>query len=331
MPKPRPASPIGRFALISALVSLAGLFGVAQAWAFWSAPNAPPPGSTVSPPLTEGSFYQSKAGSLTLGSDLSVGQTVNAQTYASADRTSVGNEICLNGTDPDDCINEWITLTDQYVHLNPASADVGNASLKGYLRVTSTERPTAIQATAADPAIQSPAQDTAAILGQSSDDINAVQPTYGVLGLANSAKYCSGGTGNGNICANDGDCGGGVCLWDGNTFGLWVEADGSGQSWAGRFAGRVGIEGELCLDYGSDCRSSWDDPVNLNYVRVQASRQPSFQEGNIQVIGSLQSGQTVLGQPLASTSVLFTRGDGLCDYGGNGENQTNTAGTPDCL
>ncbi len=112
--------------------------------------------------------------------------------------------------------------------------------------------------------------------------------------------------------------GAGSCV--ANTTGVWGSGNGFTNAWAARFDGRVGVEGDLCLN--GSCRNVHnlgDAGSAEGFVRVQQTSSPVFQTGIVQVDGSYRGGDVVLGTPTNSTSILVTCGDGMCNHGENGE------------
>ena len=291
------------------------IWDVRPSVAGWSSPNASPPASTVAPPLTTGWLHQTKAGGLEFSDDLTIQQSVTTGSITARGRTEIvpdGAKLCLNN----DCIEEWGALEDDYVHLyDPGGLegpDSGEPNLVGEVKVYPEDSAFAVNGQAASPS----SGITAGLLGNSSDDPAATQETIGVKGLASTRQYCSiSGKDCSAIPCPDGE---GVCVNNSQSYGVWGSSGGLADAWAGRFDGRVGVDGELCIN--DDCRSSWDAPSLSGFVRVQSSRGPTLetQPGNVQVLGTLKSGHIVLGQPPPGLSLLLSCGDGFCTNN-NGE------------
>lgn len=294
------------------------IWGVRPSLAGWSSPNASPPSSTVAPPLTTGLLHQTKAGGLTFINDLTVEQPVTTDSITAGGQTSIipGGQLCLKGQ----CIYNWGMLGGDYIHLydsDDPGSDSGNPSLIGKAKIYSEDSTFAVKGQAATPSLEP----TAGLLGNSSNDPEGTQKTIGVQGLASTRQYCSD---SGDECSEATPCPTGDCVSTSQSYGVWGSDGGLTNpipfvdSWAGRFDGRVGIDGELCLN--DDCRSSWPPATLTDYVRVQSSQVATLetQPGNIQILGTLKSGHIVLGQPPAGLSPALSCGDGFCTSA-NGE------------
>ncbi|MFH0853752.1 MAG: hypothetical protein V1853_05095 [bacterium] len=348
-----------RYGLITAILLLALVFGIGQGLAFWSEPDQTAPNSTTAQPIIAGDenlasthVAQTKQGGLIVQGNLEIQNTINTTTLNTNSDIQIadGKQLCLN----DACISSWGSLTGNYVHLNPGTADLGTPSLTSLAagpesnsKIIPLANQFGIQATADQPT----GDRTAAIVGESAslfcsggesdgnpcdedsdcnDGIcaNNNLATYGIAGLATNAAYCQGGSTPNVSCLVEDDpdpCLPGVCTPNNITRGVWGSDGGFNEdpvSWAGRFDGRVGVEGDLCLN--GDCRnaSNWGPIADDSLVKVQDSPTPVFQTGEVKVEGSAKTGQFVLGEPLPSTPVSITCGDGLCNYGGNGESHS---------
>lgn len=297
------------------------IFGVAQTHAYWSEPDAVAPESTSAAPIRTGSpgdtILQSKPGLLTANSELFINGLTNTTFLFSYQDVNVNGSLCLNAQ----CIYHWSELREQYVHLSPAgSPDTGYISVVGtdsgsdFSRVVPSNSQFGVGATAGVPTA---AGNTVAIVGQSSE-VETASKTTGAGGAAANVSYCTGG--DRRECSASSPCpaGSGSCEAVSSSAGVYGSSVDKPNAWAGRFEGRVGIEGELCLN--GDCISSWDTPGDAgNVVRVQKTSQPIVQTGLVNVEGSYQGGDLVLGTPDLSTSATFSCGDGICNYGNNGE------------
>ncbi|USN53704.1 MAG: hypothetical protein H6760_00855 [Candidatus Nomurabacteria bacterium] len=313
-------------------------FGVSQAFAYWTEPDLPAPDSSVGYPIFQGSasdisslLSQTKTGGLTIGppGTLDISGGLNTSTVSSTSNVVVDSgQLCLNGL----CISSWGAIAGGYVHLSPISADAGTLWVQSNSsdpalnsKIIPKSNFFGVRSIAAEP---SPAAQTAGIAGDSSDQASPPgdTPTYGIGGVAVNISFCVGGSNAGEVCTANSDCTSNVCTPYDKSTGVWGSNGGNANAWAGRFDGRVGVEGELCIN--GDCRdvSNWGPPGGYNdYVRVQDSGDPIFQSGLVKIQGTVKSGQFVLGAPTASTSILLTCGDNLCNYGENGENIVNCA------
>jgi hypothetical protein len=323
---------VGKTAVFIASTLFLAFFAIGQSFAYWSEPDQPAPDSSFGSPIIAGSagdpsgaLFQSKSGPLTIDGSLTVTSQTDTSILQSTDNVTIqtGSQLCLNGN----CILAWGDFLSGYVHLSPASGDVGSIFVIGTgsepsdsSRIVPLASLYGVQSNASEP---TPATDTAAIVGKSFDAADAYD-TYGAAGVAADVSYCSGG--DHHACTVNSDCpGAGSCV--ANTTG--VLGAGGGNAWAGRFDGRVGIEGDLCLN--GVCRNvhTIGGPGTADgFVRVQQTASPEPQTGIVKVDGSFRSGDIVLGIPADHTSVLVTCGDGMCNYGNNGEN--NASCPADC-
>lgn len=321
------------FIVVTAVIML--FFGVSQALAFWSQPNAPAPDSSVGYPLIQGNdsdfsaqLIQIKSGKLTIGppGTLDVSGGLNTTTINSTSTVSIeSGQLCLNGI----CISSWGAIAGGYVHLSPTADDVGTIWLQSNSaepeynsKVIPNTSTYGVRVTADEPG----PLETKGIVGYSSNDASPPgnTPTYGVGGTAANVSFCSGGVDDGDLCIANSDCDSNLCVPYDKSIGVWGSNGGNTNAWAGQFNGRVGVEGDFCIN--GDCRNvhNWGPPGGFNdYVRVQETGDPVFQSGLVKLEGTVKSGQFVLGEPLASTSILLTCGDNLCNYGENGENPVN--------
>jgi len=316
------------------------IFGASQALAVWSDPDQAAPNSTTAPPLIVGnpenlsdpinSLMQKKDGRLEVTGLMSVfGPTTTTQVNASKN-VKINGELCLNG----ECLTNWLQV-EGYVHLydynnggfasapdigsfgvESASADVNSSSR--IIPPAGNYYPFSVKGDALEPDLTT---ETVGIVGQSYGNEDALANSYGIGGNADRSAYCVGGTNPGAACLVNPCTGGGICQGVVNSAGVLGSNGGFSNAWAGKFDARIGIEGELCIN--ESCRTKANiietSPYD-EYVRVQQDSEPISQIGIVQVEGGYQGGILVLGEPTTVTSVLITCGDGVCDYGANGEN-----------
>lgn len=119
----------------------------------------------------------------------------------------------------------------------------------------------------------------------------------------------------------------------------------SGSSYTAQFAGTLVIDGpyntsgtklypgRLCLNdqtgSATACITSWNDILSLNgtnVIRLQDVHQTTASPdlGNASAVGPVEVPTLVIGQPIVSTAVTSSCGDGICSSI-NGENPTNCA------
>jgi len=299
-------------------------FGIGQSLAFWSEPDHTAPNSTTAQPIIAGNpadpltqAIQSKEGLLIVQGALDIQSAITTTTLNVNSDITVQNQLCLN----DECVSSWGTLIGDYVHLDPLIAQLGTVEITSIAAspdANSRALPLAswfgVRATADQPIGDS----TAGIVGESYNAEDA-EATIGVAGLATDAAYCVGGGDAGERCVDGSTCDNLNCAPNNLTRGVWGSDGGFANAWAGRYEGRVGVEGDLCIN--DDCRNSsnWGPIEDESLVKVQNSNSPTFQIGEVRVEGSAKTGQFVVGEPLPTTPVFITCGDNLCNYGNNGE------------